>query len=102
MRPISSAPVVGAAVLTREQVSNDQLQALPRLRGPTRGRSLVTQSRSQRYELVIRGVGRELPQAPYVPFCAPIDPRDAMFGARVRCALRKHPSGSSALHGSSE
>jgi hypothetical protein len=43
MRPISSAqPVVGAAVLTPQQVSNDQPQALPRLRGPTRGRSLVS------------------------------------------------------------
>ena len=43
MSSISSAqPVVGAAVLTREQVSNDQLQALPRLRGPTRRRSLVS------------------------------------------------------------
>jgi hypothetical protein len=43
MRSISSAqPFVGAAVLTREQVSNDELQALPRLRGPTRGRSLVS------------------------------------------------------------
>ena len=43
MRSISSAqPVVGAAVLTQEQVSNDQLQALPRLRGPTRARSLLS------------------------------------------------------------
>jgi hypothetical protein len=42
MRTISSAqPVVGAAVLTREHASNDQSQALPRLRGPNRSRSLV-------------------------------------------------------------
>ena len=43
MRSISSAqPVVSAAVLTREQVSNDQPQALPQLRGPNRSRSLVS------------------------------------------------------------
>ena len=43
MRTLSSAqPVVGAAVLTREHASNDQPQALPRLRGPNRSRSLVS------------------------------------------------------------
>jgi hypothetical protein len=42
MRSISSAqPGVGAAVPTREQMSNDQ-QALPRLRGPNRSRSLAS------------------------------------------------------------
>ena len=43
MRSISSAqPVVGAAVLTREQVSNDQLQALPPRARTDGGKSLVS------------------------------------------------------------
>ena len=43
MRTLSSAqPVVGAAVLTREHATNDQPQALPRLRGPNGSRSLVS------------------------------------------------------------
>jgi Phosphate transporter family len=46
MRPISSAqPVAGSAVLTPQHVSNDQPQALPRLRGPNRSTSLVSYRR---------------------------------------------------------
>jgi hypothetical protein len=43
MRTISSAqPVVGAAARTPEHVSNDQPQAIPRLRGPNRSSSFVS------------------------------------------------------------
>lgn len=43
MRRISFAqPVVGASVLIREHLSNDQPRALPLLRGPTRRRSFVS------------------------------------------------------------
>lgn len=54
----------------RARLHVPELSCSARSRSEQRSRAAVKQSRSQRYELVIRGVGRELPQAPYVPLCA--------------------------------